>query len=72
MQPALFNLAADPGEKNDLAAQQPDKTKQLQELWDAWNAKNEPPRWIDERWNGLKEKAAKKRAKKGKTGRKKQ
>jgi hypothetical protein len=21
-------------------------------MWDAWNAKNETPRWIDLRWNG--------------------
>jgi arylsulfatase A-like enzyme len=58
--PKLFNLAADPGEKTDLAAKMPDKVKQLQALWDAWNAKNEPPRWIDERWNGLEEKKGKK------------
>jgi arylsulfatase A-like enzyme len=51
--PMLYNLATDIGEKTDLAAQQPEKVKQLQALWDTWNAKNEPPRWIDERWNGL-------------------
>jgi arylsulfatase A-like enzyme len=56
--PKLFNLAADPGEKNDLTAKHPDKVKQLQALWDAWNAKNEPPRWTDERWNGLEERKA--------------
>jgi arylsulfatase A-like enzyme len=50
--PRLHNLAQDPGEQNDLAAQNPDKVKQLQALWDAWNANNEPPRWIDTRWNG--------------------
>jgi arylsulfatase A-like enzyme len=50
--PRLHNLAQDPGEQTDLAAQHPDKVKQLQSLWDAWNAGNEPPRWIDERWNG--------------------
>jgi arylsulfatase A-like enzyme len=56
--PMLFNLAADPGEKNDLAAKEPAKAAALQKLWDEWNAKNEPPRWIDERWNGLEQKAA--------------
>ncbi len=56
-QPKLFNLANDPGEKNDLAAKEPAKAKELQKLWDEWNAKNEPPRWIDERWNGLDQKA---------------
>jgi arylsulfatase A-like enzyme len=65
-QPKLFNLANDVGEKNDLAAKEPEKTKQLQALWDAWNAKNEAPRWTDERWNGLEEKAESKKAKKGK------
>ena len=56
-QPMLFNLAADPGEQKDLAAEQPAKVSELQKLWDAWNAKNEPPRWIDDRWNGLEQKA---------------
>ena len=50
--PHLFNLAQDVGENNDLAAAQPEKVKQLQGLWDTWNANNEPPRWIDNRWNG--------------------
>jgi hypothetical protein len=52
MAPRLHNLAQDPGEQTDLAAAQPDKVKQLQALWDAWNASNEPPRWTDNRWNG--------------------
>jgi len=52
MAPRLHNLATDIGEQTDLAAQNPEKVKQLQALWDAWNAKNEAPRWIDERWNG--------------------
>ena len=51
-QPHLFNLAQDIGERNDLAAQEPERVKKLQALWDAWNARNEPPRWIDNRWNG--------------------
>ncbi len=51
-QPHLFNLAQDIGEKNDLAAQEPERVKKLQALWDDWNAKNEPPRWIDNRWDG--------------------
>jgi arylsulfatase A-like enzyme len=50
--PRLHHLAQDIGEQTDLAAQNPEKVKQLQALWDAWNAENEPPRWIDERWNG--------------------
>ena len=59
--PHLFNLASDLGEKNDLATAQPEKVKQLQSLWDAWNANNEPPRWIDNRWNGDGAKAKKKK-----------
>ena len=51
-EPLLFNLTQDPGEKSDLASAQPQKAKQLQTLWDTWNASNEPPRWIDLRWNG--------------------
>jgi arylsulfatase len=30
----LFNLAQDPGEKNDLAAQEPDRVKRMAALWD--------------------------------------
>jgi arylsulfatase A-like enzyme len=68
-QPKLFNLANDPGEKHDLAAKDPAKVKELQKLWDEWNAKNEPPRWIDERWNGLEQKAKlEKRAEKAAKG----
>ena len=50
--PRLFNLAKDPGEQNDLATQEPAAVKRLQARWDTWNAQNEPPRWIDLRWNG--------------------
>jgi arylsulfatase A-like enzyme len=62
--PRLFNLAEDLGEKTDLAAQHPEKVERLQELWDAWNAGNEPPRWIDQRWNGDGPRAAKQAGKK--------
>ncbi|MEZ0388098.1 MAG: sulfatase [Verrucomicrobium sp.] len=34
----LFNLAADTGEKQDLASAQPDKVAELRRLWDEWNA----------------------------------
>jgi arylsulfatase A-like enzyme len=50
-EPHLFNVAADAGEKTDFAARQPGRLKHLQALWDTWNAKNEQPWWIDERWN---------------------
>ncbi|MBI5834318.1 MAG: sulfatase-like hydrolase/transferase [Armatimonadetes bacterium] len=51
-QPHLFNLAQDIGESIDLAAKEPARVKAMQAVWDSWNALNEPPRWIDRRWNG--------------------
>ena len=59
----LYDLKSDPGERTDLAGKNPEKVKALQAAYDGWNAKNERPRWTDERWNGLDEKAAKKKAK---------
>lgn len=50
--PRLYNLANDLGEQNDLAAAEPRRVQALQARWNAWNAGNEPPRWIDQRWNG--------------------
>jgi arylsulfatase A-like enzyme len=41
----LYNLAADIGETKDLAADQPDKLKELQSKWDAWNATLAAPLW---------------------------
>jgi len=41
----LFDCAADPGERHDLAAAQPEKAKELRALWDEWNAKNVAPLW---------------------------
>jgi arylsulfatase A-like enzyme len=41
----LYNLTADIGEKNDLAGAQPDKVKELQSKWDAWNATLVKPLW---------------------------
>ncbi|MCX6878993.1 MAG: sulfatase-like hydrolase/transferase [Verrucomicrobia bacterium] len=41
----LYNLAADLGESHDLAAAQPDKVKELQAKWDAWNATLAKPQW---------------------------
>lgn len=48
----LYHLAKDVGEKEDLAAQEPQRVRELQALWDTWNAQNEAPRWIDRRWEG--------------------
>jgi arylsulfatase A-like enzyme len=39
----LFDLAADPAEKTDLAAKNPDKVKELTELYDGWLEQMAPP-----------------------------
>jgi len=41
----LYNLATDIGETKDLAAAHPDKMKELQAKWDAWNKSNVAPLW---------------------------
>jgi arylsulfatase A-like enzyme len=41
----LYNLTADIGETKDLAAAMPEKVKELQAKWDAWNAGNVQPLW---------------------------
>ncbi|MBI5770349.1 MAG: sulfatase-like hydrolase/transferase [Verrucomicrobia bacterium] len=41
----LYNLAADIHEDRDVAAANPDKVKELQALWDAWNQFNVPAAW---------------------------
>jgi arylsulfatase A-like enzyme len=43
--PALFNLAADPGEKTDLSATQPDKMKDLTARYAAWSSAMSEPTW---------------------------
>jgi arylsulfatase A-like enzyme len=43
--PKLFNLASDIGEKDDLAAQYPEKLRELEADYAAWNAHNVEPRW---------------------------
>jgi arylsulfatase A-like enzyme len=41
----LYDLEADLGETRDLAAAEPEKVKELQAAWDAWNVGNIAPRW---------------------------
>jgi arylsulfatase A-like enzyme len=41
----LYNLRDDLGETNDLAAALPEKVKELQSKWDAWNTANVKPLW---------------------------
>jgi arylsulfatase A-like enzyme len=44
-QPMLYNLADDIGERTDLAAQQPERVKQMWEAWQKWNAELVPASW---------------------------
>lgn len=44
--PALYDLKSDIGEAKDLAADQPDKAKELKGLWDKWNAEQKGPYWV--------------------------
>lgn len=57
--PKLYNLSTDIGEAKDLAAEMPDKVKELQAKWDTWNQGNVAPLW------GGKEKRAKGKGGKG-------
>lgn len=41
----LYNLVADLGESQDLAATMPEKVRELQSKWDAWNTTLVPPLW---------------------------
>ena len=41
----LYHLSDDIGETKDLAAAQPEKVKELQAKWDAWNQANVAPLW---------------------------
>ena len=42
----LYNLVADLSESNDLSAQHPEKVKELQGAWDAWNRELAEPGWL--------------------------
>src|SRR6185312_2909790 len=42
-QPSLFQLSDDIAEAKNLAAAQPDKVKELEKLYAAWNAEQAPP-----------------------------
>jgi arylsulfatase A-like enzyme len=52
MAPMLVNLATDRGEQVDLTAREPAKAKELQALFESWNAAMQAPRWEDRRWDG--------------------
>lgn len=42
----LFNLAEDIGEQHDLAAAEPDRLRELQGIYDAWNRQMMPAQWV--------------------------
>lgn len=44
---ALYNLKADPEEKKDVTAANPDVVRTLQAAWDKWNRDNRPPLFGD-------------------------
>jgi len=52
----LFNVTADPGERNDLAARQPDRVKAMVALWDDYVAANHVILPDRSPWEGLEEK----------------
>lgn len=52
----LYDLAADIGEAKDLTSAMPDKVRQLQAKWDAWNATLAAPLWSGERTGAGKKK----------------
>ncbi|MBX2814619.1 MAG: sulfatase-like hydrolase/transferase [Saprospiraceae bacterium] len=43
----LFDLNADPYERNDIAAQHPDMVGKLQQAYRTWDAENLAPGWLD-------------------------
>ena len=43
------------------AARKPAKAKELQTLFDHWNASMKPPRWEDRRWDGDEDRKANKK-----------
>jgi arylsulfatase A-like enzyme len=66
-EPQLYNLAADISESKNLAADHPEKAKELRALWDKWNAEQAPPSAPKEQPAAAKAKAtAKAKGEKGK------
>ena len=55
----LYNLAADIGEKTNVAEQEPAKFKELAAAWDKWNSELIDPRWFPIRGGAAANKAGK-------------
>jgi hypothetical protein len=64
----LFNLREDVSEQNDLSGNEPAKAKELQTLWDQWNAHNVKALWGGEARGGEDRKADAPSAKKEEAG----
>ena len=64
--PELYDLAADVGEKNDLAASEPARVAELQKLYETWNAQQAEPTVRDADRAG---KGKRKAARRGREGR---
>ena len=45
----LYRVPDDAGEQHDLSASQPEKSKELQSLWDTWNERNVKPLWGEDK-----------------------
>jgi arylsulfatase A-like enzyme len=60
--PELYDLAADLSEKNNLAATNPAKLKELTADWEAWNRTLAEPRWRNGRQDRQKKKKKGRRA----------
>lgn len=57
----LYNLADDIHEDKDLSAEMPDKVKELQAKWDAWDQQNVAPGGVDDAKQGGAQKSRKNR-----------
>jgi arylsulfatase A-like enzyme len=58
-EPHLYDLAVDVGESMNLAAEHPERVKELRALWDAWNAEQAPSSTPRETGSSRKSKKAK-------------
>lgn len=44
---ALYHLASDIGETRNLAAEQPERVREMQAAWERWDSENQEPLWRD-------------------------
>lgn len=50
--PQLYNLRHDVAESKDLAGSEPERVRELQSAYNAWNSQLTPPKWNTRRANG--------------------